>query len=79
MEHQHNYKTINDNADGRLEICIECKKRLVTRKDSKTNRIDNKKYIKEHTRDTAQPFGRTGKIFIKHYGDSAQYISRFKK
>lgn len=79
MEHQHNYKTINDLPDGKLEICTECKKRLTIKKDPLTGRIDNKKYIKEHIRDTAQPFGRTRKVFIKHYGDSAQYISRFKK
>lgn len=79
MEHSHVFKTINDNADGRLEICIQCKYRLATKKDAHTGRIDNRKYLKDHVVDTAQPFGKTGKIFIKHYGDSAQYISRFKK
>lgn len=76
--HAHNYKLIQENNDGRLEICIECKKRLSTKKDPKTGRIDNKKYSKEHARDILQPFGRNGKLFRKYYGDDAQYISRFK-
>lgn len=67
MEHIHNWKIINDNKDGRLELCIECKKRLITKKDPKTGRIDNKKYLKEHIADYAQPNGRTGKIFNKYY------------
>ena len=79
MKHQHNFKTVNDNDDGRLEVCTECHFRLTTKKDPRTGRIDNKKYVKEHTRDLAQPYGRTRKVFIKHYGDSAEYISRFKK
>lgn len=78
MKHQHLYKTINDNSDGLLEICIECKHRLITKKDPRNGRIDNKKYIKEHTRDTAQPNGRTSKVFKKYYGEHAGYISRFK-
>ena len=76
--HTHNYRIINDSKEGSLEICIVCKKRLVTKKDPKTGRIDNKKYLKEHSRDTAQPRGRTSKIFNKYYGEEAGYISKFK-
>lgn len=64
--HQHTYKIINDNADGLLEICTECKKKLVTKKGFK-GRVNNKEYLKEHIRDTAQPRGRTAKIFNKYY------------
>ena len=70
MNHQHNYKTINDSVDGKLEICIECKHKNSFKKDPKTGRIDNKKYLKEHARDTAQPTGRTSKIFGKYYGEA---------
>lgn len=77
--HYHNYKVINDTQEGKVEVCIECKHRLSTRKDVKTGRIDNKKYLKEHIRDTAQPFGKTGKLFRKFYGDDAQYIDRYKR
>ena len=76
--HTHNYKIVNDSKEGTLEICIECKHRNSFKKDPKTGRIDNRKYLKEHQRDTAQPFGRTGKLFRKIYGDDAQYISKFK-
>jgi len=77
MEHTHNYRIINDNNDGRLEICVECKKKLITKKDKKTGRIDNKKYLKEHARDLAQPGGRTGKIFNKYWGPAPRDL-RFK-
>jgi len=76
--HSCEWKTVNDNKDGLLEICIICKRKLVTKKDPKTGRIDNRKYLKEHVRETAQPFGRTSKIFNRYYGEEAGYISRFK-
>lgn len=77
--HVHNFKKVNENNDGILEICIECKAKLTTKKDPRNGRIDNKKYIKNHLRDTAQPFGRTAKVFGKYYGEEAGYINRFKK
>ena len=77
--HTHDYRTIIDSEDGKREVCVECKHQLSTKKDAKTGRIDNKKYLKEHVRDTAQPFGRTGKTFNKYYGSEAGYISRFKR
>lgn len=79
MGHEHDYRTINDDIYGKLEICRECKYKLLTKKDSKTGRIDNRKYLQNHQRDTAQPGGRTGKIFSKYYGEEAGYISRYKK
>ena len=75
--HAHNYKIINDNNDGRLEICVECKKRLITKK-GKGGRVDNRKYLKEHLRETAQPTGKTSKVFNKYYGKEAGIISKFK-
>lgn len=79
MEHIHNYKKINEDNSGIKEICRECRKILITKKDPKTQRIDNKKYIKEHKRDTLQPWGITGKLFKKYYPNESGYISRFKK
>lgn len=76
MPHICDWKVVNDNSDGRMEVCKECHRKLITRKDTRTGRIDNRKYLKEHIRDTAQPHGRTGKIFKKYYGDGE--ISRFK-
>lgn len=77
MQHTHNYRVINQNEDGLLEICRECKHRLITKKDPHTGRIDNKKYIKEHVRDTAQPHGKTSKIFKKYYGEAPKDL-RFR-
>ena len=75
--HAHNFKSISDTPSGLREICVECKFILKTPKGEK-GRIDNKKFLKEHIRDTAQPFGRTSKIFNKYYGEEAGYISKFK-
>lgn len=76
--HAHDFKRIKESAGGFREICKVCKFQLVTTKDIKTGRINNKEYLKHHIRDTAQPNGRTGKIFNKYYGEEAGYISRFK-
>jgi len=68
MQHIHNFRKITETPDGIREICVECKHQNSYKKD-KTGRIDNRKYLKEHQRDTAQPGGRTGKIFRKYYGE----------
>lgn len=75
--HAHNFRLIKEDDSGIREICIECKFVLKTPK-GKTGRIDNKKFLKEHIRDSCQPFGRTGKLFRKIYGDDAQYINKYK-
>lgn len=78
MKHSHLYKVISEDQNGRLEVCTECKHKNIVRKDPKTGRIDNKKFLKEHIRDTAQPNGRTSKVFNKYYGEGAGYINKFK-
>lgn len=67
MQHVHNYTPVNTTKDGITEVCTECKKRLYTKLDAK-GRADNRKYIVEHVRDTAQPTGITSKVFAKAYG-----------
>ena len=64
--HLHNYRIVGSNPQAIIEVCIECKKRLVTKAD-KNGRIDNATYLKEHARDTAQPTGATKKIFDRYY------------
>lgn len=78
MEHICDFRKINESKDGILEACRQCHRKLATKKD-RNGRIDNKKYLKEHQRDTAQPFGKTSKIFNKIYGEEAGYISKFKQ
>lgn len=68
MGHQHDYTVIKSTPAGIIEVCNECKKKLVTKTDSK-GRVDNRAYLKEHIRDTAQPTGITAKIFKQYYGD----------
>lgn len=64
--HLHSFNTVGENSEAIVEICTECKKRLVMRKDSK-ERVNNVQYLKEHVRDTAQPTGITSKIFKRFY------------
>lgn len=77
MKHLCDFKKVNENSDGIMEVCKECHRRVITKKDAKTGRIDNKKYLKEHSRDYAQPRGRTGKLFGKYYGEESKDL-RFK-
>ena len=63
----HDYKRISENTDGLVEVCGNCKRRLVTRKDSK-GRIDNQVYAREHIADIVQPTGPTAHIFKQLYG-----------
>lgn len=77
MEHIHNYKIIRESGDAQIEVCIECKKKIKTRKD-KNGRIDNKAYLKEHVRDTAQPFGSTAKVFRRAYPEQWEKIKKGK-
>lgn len=67
MTHYCKYKPVTDTAEALVEVCTECKKRLVTRK-GKDGRIDNNKWLKEHVADTAQPTGATSQIFKQLYG-----------
>lgn len=64
MIHLHNYQKIGENESAVVEVCKECKKKLITRKYN--DRIDNKKYAEEHKRDILQP---TDKLFKKFYGN----------
>lgn len=67
MQHYHDYQKVSESIDGIVEICRECRKRLITKK-GKDERIDNVKYLKEHARDFAQPTGRTSRLFRRFYG-----------
>lgn len=66
--HIHDYYMISSSDNATIEVCKECKKKLVTKMDKK-GRIDNKTYLREHSRDTAQKIGPTAKIFKKYYGE----------
>jgi hypothetical protein len=69
--HVHNYQVIRNTKDSVVEVCSECKKKLVTKIGLK-GRIDNITYLKEHVRDTAQKTGSTAKIFKRFYGEGGK-------
>lgn len=66
MIHYHNYELVGENAEAIVEVCKECKHKLISRKDEK-GRTDNQAYLKEHARDFSQPTGATKKIFNRFY------------
>lgn len=68
MQHYHDYEPIGESSEALIEVCKECKKKLITKKSEK-GRIDNQTYLKEHIRDTSQPTGVTKHIFAKYYGN----------
>lgn len=63
--HIHNFLIVGENPEAIVEVCIECKLRKVYRKDNK-GRV-GKDYLPDHIKDTAQPTGRTKKIFNRFY------------
>ena len=67
LMHIHHYEIVGETHNAIVEVCKECKKRLVTKQDKK-GRIDNRIYLREHVADTCQPTGTTSKIFAKVYG-----------
>lgn len=69
MQHVHDYEVAKSTTSAMVEVCRECKKRLITKMDAR-GRIDNKAFLKEHQRDTAQPRGSTAKVFQKYYGNN---------
>ena len=65
MEHLHNTKTILDTPEVQIDICIECKEKLIYKKCRRTGRIDNHKYLIEHKKDFLQ---KRDKSYDKYYG-----------
>lgn len=57
----HNYRMLYNQSDATVEVCVKCKRRLVTRKDQDGN-ADQFTWLREHERDFLQPtdprFGR---------------------
>lgn len=75
----HKYQLIRETGEAIIEVCSRCKKKLITKKCRKTGRIDNKKYLKEHAVEFAQPRGRTSKLYEKHYGKYTDKNAEMKK
>lgn len=62
--HLHRYRIIKETNSAIIEVCEQCKRKLITKK-GKHGSIDNIKYLKEHRRDFLQP---TNKMFKKEWG-----------
>ena len=60
------FEISRDLPDALVEICKFCGKKVVYNR--KNGKIDDKKYLRDHLRDTVQPYGRTHKLFIQIYG-----------
>lgn len=66
MKHLHNCQTIRDDNEVVIDICKECKAKLIYRKCRHSERIDNDQYRKDHQRDFLQ---RGDKLWNKYYGN----------
>ena len=60
------FEISQDLYDALIEICKNCGKKVVYNKVD--GRVDSDKYLRDHLRDTVQPRGRTGKLFLEIYG-----------
>lgn len=66
MTHLHNTKIITNTGEVLIELCKECKQKLIYRKCKKTGRIDNDQYLNDHERDFLQ---KGDKLYDKYYGN----------
>jgi hypothetical protein len=55
-----------DLYDARIEVCAGCSKKVIYPKIN--GELDERKYIRDHRRDTLQPFGRDRDLYRKIYG-----------
>ena len=72
------FEVVGQYPDAQVEVCGFCRKKVIYRKDKKGG-LDNKKYLRDHLRHTAQPYGRTAKIFYKIYGEAPVKVANAKK
>jgi hypothetical protein len=79
MSHIHDYKVLVDNAEVKKERCKICRKIVTFTKERWTGRIDNNRYLKEHIRNFAQPWGRTGNQYRRIYGNPDPRKFAYKK
>src|SRR3990167_9309752 len=67
------YELSRDLPDALIEICVNCGKKVIYNK-GKDSRIDNVKYLRDHIRQTVQPFGKTRELFMKIYGEEPMKV-----
>ena len=67
MEHYHNFVIIGSSSSGQKERCDECGFEKVYKQIG--GRFNEREYLKDHTRDFAQPNGQNDKLFKKYYGN----------
>lgn len=70
----HLYRKILVNSEATVEYCERCKKKLVTRKDSR-GMMDTDQYWYEHQRDFINP---GMKAWIKEYGSTMRDVTADK-
>ena len=62
------FQVSRDLPDAQVEICLNCSKKVIYHKDG-NGRVDNRKYLRDHIRQTVQPFGPTRRLFMEIYGE----------
>ena len=69
----HQPETVAENQKILMQRCQICSAHWTFNKDSK-GRVHNKNYLKMNVAKTAQPGGRTGKVFRQMYGKPVESI-----
>lgn len=64
----HDYIITANTVDAQKEVCRFCGARVIYRKHPGTGRLDDRRYMADHLRDTLQPWGRTRRLFAMAYG-----------
>ena len=69
-----------DNKEAQVEVCEFCGKKLIYNKEKTTGRVDNSQYLRDHIRDTVQPYGATHGLYMEIYGrEQLQKLKEFYK
>ena len=61
------FNVLLENAKVQVEVCVRCGKKVIYHKGA-GGRVDNPKYLRDHVRHFAQPFGKTRRVFEEIYG-----------
>ena len=69
------FELSRDLPDARIEVCAACGKKVIYRKIK--GKYDEKKYLRDHIRDTVQPCGKNAKLFYQLYG--AEPVERARR
>lgn len=73
----HRAIAVKEDKFGKTMVCKDCKAKMSFNKDGK-GRVDNKKYLEFNKANFVQPFGRTGNLYRRIYGNPDPHKFEYK-